>query len=1048
MSATTQSPTTTSKATAKLDAKKEAIYRAFRRQAGKTKRAAQSAEAALSEKYDGLKDTLERNKSAHDYNRRVERFGELIESCQGNRLMGAAIVEAETAFKGFPLADASSSAAQRDWSDEHMKVGLAAAKLAQARKDAEAKARDGLQLNPGVATIITQVRAQLDQRLLPDAMRVSLAKKADGLAYLVANNPADMKTLAKAGTQLKDEVDKAAGDARDALAIRMAQHSKLSSQLAGSEAPDVERLAIADTLQRAESAARIYDFTAADTALAAAETSLGAPGTLPTASGLGALITPLLNKLTALGNSVGSEGKFQATVYNEARSLTAQLESLNYMLAKGGDATAVDGKRLLNDCDKAYGRLAAAAAGHDNFVKTLPAVQQVFDAQCKRVTAAAGALYVKCGAPAGTKGVYDTRIDVLRQGWAAAVEGAICEDDLNLDAVIGELEAIEAEIKASGGGLTPEQIKFDSTANQFITLARQLDAAAETLMANDSAAAFKLGLLTDPAKLRLDGEHLTKSPPPPTELAARSTALAEVNSRISAKLAEIAKVKPDAANNPDVLRASCQQIQADYSARIAAGLVALNNPSLAGKIFGALNVGDAAKERKSLIVYAETLKRDLALAGAPAEAGATMDGAILQATLAELRAFAARITTFEGMCPGDNHVKSKASFEAVAKMVEAVEKKLDLTVMQPRGELTAPWRAVIDAYKKTPTRKEPTAALAELTQLTATIRAAIAAAELEHKAAEAMCKVIVGMMDDVTLAKGELKLKIAKFPKSFVAFMRDLRKASDAIAAADKPDPANLAALEKRRDTLFDLKPGADSGCAALEKTATDAEALYDAAKFGLEEVLAVDIELLEESADDMSGEAKTEMKDQLGDMRKAANGALATLKQNRDPAAAKSMCDAIKSRLKTIEASPLGNSTRNRNELPKVQKRWSDTIDTLHRAIEAVPALVQRACEGDPAALDAARGLEAALVNPVKAMFRPDAFDSAIKRMGVADEAGLADAREDALREIRRLRRVMVSEPLIRQLVTTPFTEAQVPFRPVEMALWDLETNLLTSDT
>ncbi|WP_316204468.1 hypothetical protein [Bradyrhizobium sp. SZCCHNS3051] len=260
--------------------------------------------------------------------------------------------------------------------------------------------------------------------------------------------------------------------------------------------------------------------------------------------------------------------------------------------------------------------------------------------------------------------------------------------------------------------------------------------------------------------------------------------------------------------------------------------------------------------------------------------------------------------------------------------------------------------------------------------------------------------------------------------------------------------------------------PNGDDERAKKEQEAQNDEAAYLEAEFRLRELRDVDIRLLRERFRTMKGKARGTGLKELRAIRKATGAALDALPQQRNTEQANAMCEAIAQRLKTIEDSPLGDSTRARNELPKVRERWRDTIDSVHKRLDQMPGLVRAACGQKPSAEDypdeaklriaegvhdqllrAADDLWESLIRPIKEMLRVDAFDATIERLAVADEYGALDAREDGLREIRRLRRLMVSDPRVRMAAESPFEAARVPFRSIETALWDVETNLLISD-
>jgi hypothetical protein len=154
--------------------------------------------------------------------------------------------------------------------------------------------------------------------------------------------------------------------------------------------------------------------------------------------------------------------------------------------------------------------------------------------------------------------------------------------------------------------------------------------------------------------------------------------------------------------------------------------------------------------------------------------------------------------------------------------------------------------------------------------------------------------------------------------------------------------------------------------------------------------------------------------------------------------------------RLRAVEDSPQGSKTNARNQLGQVEANWRAAVKAVHDRLDALPGIVKKECEaGGEAATKAAETLAVSLVKPVKELFTPDQFKAVVARFENGGETEILDAREDGLAEVRRLRRVMLADPLIRLASRScPFPSAQVSFRPIENALMNFETNLNISDT
>lgn len=266
------------------------------------------------------------------------------------------------------------------------------------------------------------------------------------------------------------------------------------------------------------------------------------------------------------------------------------------------------------------------------------------------------------------------------------------------------------------------------------------------------------------------------------------------------------------------------------------------------------------------------------------------------------------------------------------------------------------------------------------------------------------------------------------------------------ITAADKPDTNTINRLKNKFDQMT---TGSNDDLDKFEAPALKAVQAYEAALANLKQVIEVDIRLLREKAKAMTGDAGKEMSKQLDSAEKAATLAITNLKKTYDAKQAESMYDSIFMRLRGIEDSPQGSKTAGRNQLNKVEADWQSAVDAVHQRLDALPGAVKKLCEGEAKAVQAADALAASLVKPIKDLFAKDAFKAVVARIENGGETAILDAREDGLAVVRRLRRVMLADPLVRLASRNcPFTGAEVSFRPIENALLNLETNLNISDT
>jgi acid phosphatase class B len=135
------------------------------------------------------------------------------------------------------------------------------------------------------------------------------------------------------------------------------------------------------------------------------------------------------------------------------------------------------------------------------------------------------------------------------------------------------------------------------------------------------------------------------------------------------------------------------------------------------------------------------------------------------------------------------------------------------------------------------------------------------------------------------------------------------------------------------------------------------------------------------------------------------------------------------------------------------VETDWRGAVEAMSRALEALPGKVEAAADEDSEEMktevkDAAGALAGKLAE-VNKLFRPDAFTVVIKRMTAngASDADISAAKEDGLREVRRLRKFMEAQRTLRLVAAIPDSfKAEVPMARLSSALFDMETNLTIS--
>jgi hypothetical protein len=457
-----------------------------------------------------------------------------------------------------------------------------------------------------------------------------------------------------------------------------------------------------------------------------------------------------------------------------------------------------------------------------------------------------------------------------------------------------------------------------------------------------------------------------------------------------------------------------------------------------------VSIGTNKNERDGLTKYGATLLSDLDTIAAPLVA---KDAGLLGDVHHELVGFTKRVADFEALGPNGKEDKSMPDFATLQKRIDTLTKTLTTdSRFAPRAEMTKPWIDEINKLNDNLTGHDPRAVDTALTRIEGLVKTAKGVAKTEGKAATESALKLKNLAADIVNAKGRFAVLSQDSPTYAADLDKRLLKLANEITAADKPNEKEATALIQEVEKALLSNPSGVNARVTGEKTAKADEQKRDDAKFALEKLKEVDIALLEEKAGKLKGEPRKELFKQIKELKTATDGALKALEINGDVAAATTMAEAIADRVKRAADAPLGSSTRARNNLPTVEQRWKTAVGTLVSNMDRVPDLVKVECAGQDDALKAADALAAQLIEPAKAIFRPNAFEAMIKRIQASDQDGALSAREDALREVRRIRKLMESDSRVRMLSAVPFKGGALPFPEIGNALWDLETNLLTS--
>lgn len=1021
---------------------------------------------------DGAKDLLDRagtaivdkargKKGPEDFNLRRERLIDLLDRGESNALFKDAIETARTALKQVNGgAEATNTNVDRDFKAEHLKLAEISNNYIEACTTIQQKKLEVQGKNPNESGILLALQAMLDERAMPEAEHTGLQGRLTAVDNAFAKGAA-VDTLRQRIQTLSTDIQNAKGLAEREITARRQRHDGLLVRVAnGTFATDKLQHDTQRQLDAADSAIRTYDYDLADNRMTEAETAMRGVVVVVVA-----LLTPeqvdkVLEKLAKDIVALHKEVAIDLELSGSVLDMMTRQDGLREMRRQNVGALAKDIVRLADGLTDEAKDIRAALSWRSKSAETVRQRIQAFDKKCFRTSQMASDYYETASGESGITGPIHEEIEALRERLMKDSAGTEADAERAWQQVNQELQEIEEKLDRNPPlDCAKEFLLFTTQASLFQDAIKRLDEQASLLMLRNSDQAGKLGLMTKPPGLRSKGEQLVQqatADPKATNqtqidaIVSLIEQIEELRKQAEAKLKEKAPA-------PDDLWRQTQALVGGYTLRIDTAIKGIKENT--NKLFGDVARSDATK--KGLEIYAKVLKSDLSVLAAPAANGVSTDIVLLNETLAAVKAFVARVVAFENMKTSklEQSTSGKNTFGNAEELIKTLEKELSQSLLAGRPEITAPWTEVMETYKTKLYKSDPAVAVQALTEASMALKNELQVAKVDSKRAGVVVDLLDDMASKLVIARDQKQSpvgrQLAASANAVDALLRDLDRESAQVGQVGKANEPNLTALNKRFALLSTLDPAKilarkEENDKSLKETGE-----YNAAMFNLEELLLIDILLLEERAQGLSGEERKALQTQLKDMRTAVDSAVKTLKKDRNCDAAEAMRQAIASRLKKMAARPLGTTKLNRNQVAKANTLWETDVsavyaqlmelgtgaDTYLKELVTMTAVTQTKADEIKQALDV-------LIQTVKNSLKIDAFAGAIKRMVNAgsDADKLLDAREDALREIRRLRRVLTGSKDVRMLAGTKL-DPKPAFDGLLNTLFVLETNLLTSD-
>jgi hypothetical protein len=333
----------------------------------------------------------------------------------------------------------------------------------------------------------------------------------------------------------------------------------------------------------------------------------------------------------------------------------------------------------------------------------------------------------------------------------------------------------------------------------------------------------------------------------------------------------------------------------------------------------------------------------------------------------------------------------------------------------------------------------------KLTEIDNAWKALVATAAQHAKDAQAYILTITQMKADFE-TKGATKEHWDSVPDYKKALVKKLDALSAAAAKDGTLDQAALADIKAEIIKAITVPGAAKIG---NDKAQTDELTEKTAEKAWTAEYLAFQgkIKGLKAILTTLDGPPAENFKKQIAELEDSAS--IVKKSEGKTPYA--TMCDQLKAlagNAETMRRFPMGQATASRGQVMAADKAWNAAVAQFHKVLDALPEEVAKALGTDPNAKQASDAVAKKLTEARKLIVPGTITAMAKKMVDAKDDIGAArDAREEALREIKRLQRLVLGAPQFMPLAGNPFgVNITVELGNLNAALFSIETALSIS--
>ncbi len=1029
--------------------------------------------AGTKQKLEKLQSKLDPRSTIEDYLRRKTRIEDTIAAIEDDPVLsGDAGVTAAMRSATDIIAQCDNAVAMAESEDKRPAFGdlrdaLQAGgnnldkAIAAARKSGAAREEK----NPELARKLEAIGNALDDPIekAPEADIKNWRARYNDCRGAFFSAAPDFKQIDIAADLLVADMRKRLGDVGRARGVLEQRRSAALAAMARAPGTVDEQAEISAMLNRAQREIDAGEFGDAAVTLTAAEKALpsgGAATPPPTAVDA----ERRRAQLEAFGPGL-LRGKPPKAPTPEARERVTALvqrlkDDLRPMCRVATDAVATEVMRHLDACDRELQNVAQHAGEAEAFANDKQADAEHLAAGCKRLKSELAAEGKARGVGDGATTEIGLRLANLEQRLGKDLPRILTREEFDDSGLMLEYEMLDGDFETWRKTATPEVAKLEGWQGAYHSVCESIRDKTTQAAGSNAALLASLGLLSQVPKMMAEGDAVLNkdglvAEPKIVDLTAE---LQKVLSLLTANLTESS---PD---NLNKLRAQAEAQAAALQDRIAATTKLIEGEQ-PGKVSGFFKKGvkkatfgiagfknDA--ERALQIELGTELKDTVEAVLALVNSG---DIAAVRGTIAELDDLDRRIRDLESMAQRAAKPNAKAGpdappllgdlLEDITKLTEKVDDLGKDKKFATRASRLKEWGEKLAGWEDNLISIDPRALQPDVAALKTEIGTAKTTWETEIKTAETQAKQATQLVLDIMDARGKRSFVAKPYGAYLKQLQREAEALKDRLETQLTPEDVTLKQLQDKLKDLLDANRADDktNEIGTAQSSAVAEEKRIEAARRALLLLRDSDLKLRRERyKENPSKKARGFLRKLAADLSKKLDRGIAAPAENRDAGAAEALAASVTRELDQAESGPQGDHFTARKRLRDLDVRWRGAVTGVREQLnELASTVVQQAQEADDLVRQAAGKMKAKVFDPVSRLFDVGAFTAAVQGMEQDDDDAVADAREAALREVRRLRRVMDNDNRVRMLALSNPFGVEVPFVELSNALSDIELNV-----